>query len=572
MKVGIAISGGGYRATSFGLGTLSYLNHLQFEEDPLLKKVIALSTVSGGSIVGITYAQWTKAGLNFEDYFKWLYEQITTFDLITDSINKYVGDKDKNSLIEGFSSSYEDHLLTHRKFWSIQPSFNGGKYDSHLLFYSINSTDFNTGTPFRFIAQDSDWSEYLKRNDLKRKNSKGELTTKMQPFVVGNGFFKLKDNIKKLPLNVVLASSSCFPGGFEPIILRLKDHITETHSLHSEVALMDGGIVDNQGLDAIIDFQEKIPLDLVIVVDSASPDITKYSQSEPSSIWLIGNCKIGFLSKLIYSLTALFALALIISLCSNTIFTLIFTVLTTVLTVLSVVNCTVKNKLNKVITDKGLNSSTLKPLRNLTPNAVKQLLLNRANSLESLVGSVFMKHIRRLNTQNLFEINKLNRKIIVNTLYQNKILDENEKFLMLDRSQVGLFKNYIDNIKREDPNEQDFESKLNKVLGGIPEISKRAFGMGTTLWVSKDEEGEKLVRDVIVTGQISTCVNIINNKEIINNYPTIHKQALDDWEEFKKDPYWLFDKLMANSNNVQEIFRVEKLRQEQYYNQNIATT
>lgn len=57
MKIGVAISGGGYRATSFGLGTLSYLNHLKFDNQPLLKKVVALSTVSGGSITGITYAQ-----------------------------------------------------------------------------------------------------------------------------------------------------------------------------------------------------------------------------------------------------------------------------------------------------------------------------------------------------------------------------------------------------------------------------------------------------------------------------------------------------------------------------------
>lgn len=105
MKIGITISGDGYRATSFGLGCLSYFNHLKYEDVSLLNKVIALSTVSGGNITGITYAQWTKAGLPFEDYFKWLFEQITEFDLVKTAIDNYSKDSTKNSLIEGFAST-----------------------------------------------------------------------------------------------------------------------------------------------------------------------------------------------------------------------------------------------------------------------------------------------------------------------------------------------------------------------------------------------------------------------------------------------------------------------------------
>ena len=593
MKIGIAISGGGYRATSFGLGTFSYLNHIQFENKPLLQHTIALSTVSGGSIVGLTYAQWTKAGLHFDDYFKWLYDRVTTFDLVTDAVDKYVADSKKNSLIEGFSSSYGDNFLTHRKFWSIQPNYNEGKYDTHLLYYSINSTDFNTGTPFRFVAQQSNWSEYLVRNGLTTKNRKNETTSSMDPFIVGNSFFRLDKDIQKIPLNVALASSSCFPGGFEPIILRMEDHLEKRNGLHEEVALMDGGIVDNQGGDAIVDFQKKIPLDFVFVVDSASPNITKYDQSHPTKIPFIGDCNIKFLTQWTYILTGVFALALILSLCSNTLFTLLFTVLTTIFAVLTFVSLKLKNTLNKTVVDKGLNELTLKPLNHLTPNTIKQLLFNRVESLELLIGSVFMKHIRRLNMENLFEVNTLKRKILYNTLYQNKILSENETFLKLNISQKGIFKKYIKKVQDEilkemilngDVHEKEivdekilqkiqsseaFEKRLNEILGGIPEISKRAFEMGTTLWVSKNEEGKNIVKDVIVTGQISTCVNIINNEEIKNNYIDIHNQAIADWEKFKKNPYWLFDKFLENPNDVNAIFKAEQIKQDAYYNKEI---
>lgn len=70
MRIGIALSGGGYRATTYSLGVFSYLNHLQLDGKSLLQHVEALSTVSGGSITGITYAQSVKEGELFKEYFK----------------------------------------------------------------------------------------------------------------------------------------------------------------------------------------------------------------------------------------------------------------------------------------------------------------------------------------------------------------------------------------------------------------------------------------------------------------------------------------------------------------------
>ena len=51
--LGLALSGGGFRATAFHLGTLKRLRELG-----LLQKVDVISTVSGGSIAGAYWVYW----------------------------------------------------------------------------------------------------------------------------------------------------------------------------------------------------------------------------------------------------------------------------------------------------------------------------------------------------------------------------------------------------------------------------------------------------------------------------------------------------------------------------------
>lgn len=49
-KLGLALSGGGFRASFFHLGVLARL-----AEEGLLRQVEVISTVSGGSIIGAAY-------------------------------------------------------------------------------------------------------------------------------------------------------------------------------------------------------------------------------------------------------------------------------------------------------------------------------------------------------------------------------------------------------------------------------------------------------------------------------------------------------------------------------------
>ena len=70
-SIALCFSGGGYRAACFSLGTLSLL-----EKVGLLENVKAISTVSGGTITGVKYAQSQIEEKDFQvffdEYYKWL--------------------------------------------------------------------------------------------------------------------------------------------------------------------------------------------------------------------------------------------------------------------------------------------------------------------------------------------------------------------------------------------------------------------------------------------------------------------------------------------------------------------
>jgi NTE family protein len=65
-KIGLALSGGGYRAAAFHLGTLKALNRLG-----LLNKIDVISSVSGGSLISAYYGLHINEGFDeFERSFR----------------------------------------------------------------------------------------------------------------------------------------------------------------------------------------------------------------------------------------------------------------------------------------------------------------------------------------------------------------------------------------------------------------------------------------------------------------------------------------------------------------------
>ena len=81
-KIALSFSGGGYRAASFHLGTMSYLNRLNWGGTPLLNQVKMISTVSGGTIPGVIYALQKQEDTTFEEIYHFLLDRLENLDLL----------------------------------------------------------------------------------------------------------------------------------------------------------------------------------------------------------------------------------------------------------------------------------------------------------------------------------------------------------------------------------------------------------------------------------------------------------------------------------------------------------
>ena len=233
-NMAISLSGGGYRATTFHLGALAYLNSLDYEEENLLKRVKIISTISGGTLTGVMYALYMAKGRTFEACYQKLHVLLKedkllerAFDKLNNTKHWHDSNKTKD-LINAFAEVYDEYFYEQEHFEVL--------YDcdkSHLHDIVFGSTEFTTGIQFRF----------------QENHDNGKF---------GNGHLNLPDEVaKKFRLADAAASSSCFPGGFEPMIMPQdyangkNDEITQAwkDKKYQVTSIMDGGVIDNQGIE-----------------------------------------------------------------------------------------------------------------------------------------------------------------------------------------------------------------------------------------------------------------------------------------------------------------------------------
>ena len=120
MEIAIALSGGGYRATAYHLGVLSYLNHLKFGNGTLLDHVRIFSTVSGGSLVGLWYVVGEIRQISREDRFHELLVLIKNQEVLTgllDEIKEEPGKDD--TLISELADVYDRQFFDGDQFGLI---------------------------------------------------------------------------------------------------------------------------------------------------------------------------------------------------------------------------------------------------------------------------------------------------------------------------------------------------------------------------------------------------------------------------------------------------------------------
>lgn len=221
--IGLCLSGGGYRAMLFHLGSLWRLN-----EAKLLSKLSRISSVSGGSITaGVLGLKWKQ--FRFEN------GAATNFkELVVEPVRGLAGRTiDAGAVITGvlFPGSVSDRIVqayeTHLFGTATLQDLPGAGQPGHPRFV-INSTNIQTGDLWRFSQP------YM-----------GDYRIGLVPF-------------PQVRLSKAVAASSAFPPVLSPLHLHVDQSYENTvgADLHqppftTEVVLSDGGVYDNLGLETV---------------------------------------------------------------------------------------------------------------------------------------------------------------------------------------------------------------------------------------------------------------------------------------------------------------------------------
>ncbi len=539
-SIGLCLSGGGYRASAFALGVLSYLHRIEFKEKPLLQQVDALSTVSGGTLTGIAYAVAEANGITFRQFHKRFYQFLQDDKLIETAIGILKNDElwktnhKKRSLINAFALAYEQLL--------VQGTFNlfDQESTSHLKQVCFNATDFSFGLAFRFQNTGLFANRPLHCAELNAMKTQ----------------VKVADAV---------ASSSCFPLGFEPMVFPddyfADHHAADYKALKSRdpfvqgVGVMDGGIVDNQGIGSMINMGEstkrKRKPDLILVNDVGSyhmqpwvpgSGMAEKKKSLKESVLEL----LKFLSWRWYYWALLLAGVLTLTLNSMGVFGLpwpalyivggiltgVGMILTTVGLLTSVAkkvglawfSAVVEKQVPPVLIDEVAS------LAYLDVGLVRRMISERITSTVKMVNDIFLKQIRRLNYDLLYSKAELRNRVITSTVYQL-------------------------NGKPTPYGNQTPNPAIQAPSARVQAVALVASETPTTLWWDEKDLHLQRQDNLIACGQFTTCYNLMDyilklkaSGMATTELDSLYKQLEADWKRFNEDPLFI----ATNVNGVME--------------------
>lgn len=267
-RFGVALSGGGYRAAAFHLGTLKKLNELH-----LLEKVDVLSTISGGSITGAAYCLHQG---DFDTFLAKMKTILTTKDvigyvllsapfiralifclaIIITSIWLFFTSYQLYGILLFFTFGY---ILIKYQFRILPISsviekaydkffYNGAKLSdlrSHPEI-AIGSTNLQTLRHFTFS---------------KRKMEDSAYANYIEPVLFRNENF---------PVAKAVMASSCVPFAFSPVSIPKEYFENDKYAVSTTPQLVDGGVYDNQGIHKLTQENSSYACDVVLVSDAGN--------------------------------------------------------------------------------------------------------------------------------------------------------------------------------------------------------------------------------------------------------------------------------------------------------------
>lgn len=297
VKLGLALSGGGFRSAFFHVGILARLSELD-----LLRKVDVISSVSGGSIIAAYYYLKVKALLekprapeasapSREDYMR----------LVSEIEREFLTAVQKNMLLRTFLDPQKNarmladdmtsterlaELLTRYFFQpifkpqdpdavssqiplrhiAIRPSAPLGP-ETRVPALIINATSMNTGHLWQFTAESV--GEQPSIHEIRH-----ESLAFLEKFRLDDERLTMEQRkiLYPLTLGQAVAASCCVPGIFGPLQIR---NLYRSGGKPLTVRLVDGGLVDNQGLASL--FAENCSH----IICSDASDILKFDPHPP---------------------------------------------------------------------------------------------------------------------------------------------------------------------------------------------------------------------------------------------------------------------------------------------------
>ncbi len=593
--IALAFSGGGFRAASFSLGVLSYLNRARLDGTTLLSRVRYLSSASGGTITAARYALCVRKGASFQVFYDSLLRTLDGEKLLEQALKnindleiwEQVSHDKQRNLINAFSLVYDSGLL-----------FNGATFDdllagkdTHLEEVCFNATEFFKGKSFRQqVKLQADYAPDKK-------------------FVYGNEDLHLTERevIGKVKLADALAASSCFPAGFEPLAfpydftheglsagqLRAALDIVPQSEMPQDVlfarektfALMDGGITDNQALNSMMyaddrrirretDFKR---FDLMMVCDVGShfmqsyevPPVAQSDKGAQKSLSLRGlkiivNIALLIsLLTLVVSLTGLYDHATLLIVLSTVVVTLclafwgVYAFIESQLFKRKSLLSRTK-ELNEDIPENFSRGFSPEVLRLLTEyldktgfRTIKSMLTTRLNSVLTLNNDVFLKRVRLLIYERFY--NSLTWK------YRRKA---NHIYDLSETNKPRMTKDFSDKwAKHFQPDQR----ALYFPTAQICQLAEQAFRMGTTLWFDRQQSArDKTLDTLVATGQFTTCYNLIEyiltlkgtacyaalGETVRKGLDDLLKELLEDWVRFNQEDPMFLVKAYSDPNHL----------------------
>ncbi|WP_100618974.1 patatin-like phospholipase family protein [Bacillus cereus] len=269
-KLGLALSGGGFRASFYHIGVLARLADLG-----LLRSVEFISTVSGGSIIGALYYLHLKklleeksdVEIKDEDYQKIVAKiEVDFLKAIQKNLRlRTFLNPIKNIKMIFPNYSRSDHIgelydkFLYRKVLdtnntqpikmkdliikpccesnSFHPLKDNKNRSAKVPILLINATLLNNGHNWCFSASDMGETQI---DQFRKKFDKNFRLKKIKSY---EDIYKHED----FELGLAVAASACVPGIFAPLA------ISDLYDEKVRLQLVDGGVHDNQGIRGLLD-------------------------------------------------------------------------------------------------------------------------------------------------------------------------------------------------------------------------------------------------------------------------------------------------------------------------------